>query len=234
MEKVILIHGMAVNKKFFKYTENYLLKKEYEVFNIDYQSIKGLNINIFEWMLNNLIGRDRAHIIGHSLGSLIALYYGIQHAKKIKSLVLVNSDPKGFRKSEENMIKSSINLLKSCFSNKKKLHFKEIVRLFYHNINENKFNEIKEMISKNRVVNIVEQLFLLNYLRLKLNFKELRIPALVLLGENDPLVNKELVLNDLNNFKNYFVKTYKNTWHAIPYERPKKFHRDITIFLENQ
>ncbi len=231
MEKVILIHGMMVNKEFFEKTEEFLLRKGFQVFNIDYQSIKGLNITVFEWMLDNLIGRDKAHIIGHSLGSLIALHYGIKHSEKIKSLILVNSDPKGFRKSEENMIKSSIDLLKSCFNNKKKPDFKEIIRLFCHNIEEDKLKEIKEMISKNKVINIVEQLFLLNYFRLKLDFKKFKKPSLVLLGEKDPLVNKSLVLSDLKKMKNYKIKIYKNAWHVIPIEKPRKFYKDILDFI---
>ena len=39
------------------------------------------------------VGADRAHLLGHSWGGLVAMYYAAQHPQRVSSIVLVSSGP---------------------------------------------------------------------------------------------------------------------------------------------
>lgn len=74
---VILLHGIGLSYITMKYIEYYLRKEGYEVFNIDYPSRKYTIPMLASYIQERIYARslnqyNKVHIIGHSLGGVLA------------------------------------------------------------------------------------------------------------------------------------------------------------------
>jgi len=106
-EDIVLIHGLAANHSFWRFDLLLSLAKDYRVTIFDlrghgysdmppsgYTSADMAN-DLFH--LSKHLGITRTHLIGHSLGGVVALHYAVLYPDRVSSLVIADSRVRTFQ-----------------------------------------------------------------------------------------------------------------------------------------
>ena len=86
---VVLIPGMMCNEDIFSHQIN-LLEKVFNVIVIEFNEHRDIELGI-----KNLVSNlpNKFHLIGHSMGGIVAMELVKQHSKRVLSLALLNTNP---------------------------------------------------------------------------------------------------------------------------------------------
>ena len=94
---LIFVHGAAADRTVWQLQTRYFAHHGYSVLAVDLPRHGGSNGELIEtieayadWLVAAIIeaGYDSAHLVGHSMGSLISLESASRHPERVKSLVL--------------------------------------------------------------------------------------------------------------------------------------------------
>jgi len=188
---IVLIHGVGLSHEIWQPQLDYF--KDYTTLSYDILghgktplNIKNISFDNFSEQLLNLINElkfDKIHLIGFSIGSLIARNFAIKHNNLLQSLTLLGSI---YKRSEEQQ--KIVNDRFALAKNNLKLSRKALTRWFtdkYLEENPNTYEKISSILEKNKMENFLKvyELFVLH--KNDENFKNIKVNTLVMTGEND-------------------------------------------------
>ncbi|MDA9233703.1 alpha/beta hydrolase [Candidatus Pelagibacter sp.] len=188
---IVLIHGVGLSHEIWQPQLDYF--KDYTTLSYDILghgktplNIKNISFDNFSEQLLNLINElkfDKVHLIGFSIGSLIARNFAIKHNDLLQSLTLLGSI---YKRSEEQQ--KIINDRFALAKNNLKLSRKALTRWFtdkYLEENPNTYEKISSILEKNNMENFLKvyELFVLH--KNDENFQNIKVNTLIMTGEND-------------------------------------------------
>ena len=235
---IVFIHGVGLTHEIWQPQLEYF--KDYT--NITYDILghgktplnkKDISFDDFSKQLLNLISElnfDKIHLVGFSIGSLIARNFAIKYKKRLKSLTLFGSI---YKRSEEQqkIINDRFDLAKKDL----KLSQKALKRWFsdkYLDENPNTYEKISSILEKNNIKNFLKvyELFVLH--KNNESFKEINVSTLVMTGENDSGSTVEMSKNLCKVIRNSSLKVIKNGKHLCGIECSDEVNMTINNFIK--
>ncbi|GAB4421398.1 MAG: alpha/beta fold hydrolase [Bacteriovoracaceae bacterium] len=186
------------------------------------------------------------HVIGNSLGGAISIKLCLEHPERFKTLTLIDTAgfhyphiPSLFHEYAEGINLFQVEdketfqrLMEKLIYNSKRVP-RPIQKYLFHRIKEQHrwFGKMMDdLIGKNLNINdsavILERSF-------NEKVKDLKLPTLVMWGENDGLFPVEIAHNIVHNITEAKLHIFKKTGHAPQYEHPVKVASLIHRFIKN-
>ena len=235
---IVFIHGVGLTHEIWQPQLEYF--KNYTTLSYDILghgktplNITNISFDDFSKQLLRLINElkfDKIHLIGFSIGSLIATNFAINHNHLLKSLTLLGSIYKR-SKEEQKIVNDRFALAKKNF----KLSKQALTRWFtdeYLEKNPNTYEKISSILKKNNMKNFLKvyELFVLH----KNNeiFKNIKVNTLIMTGEDDTgsTVNMSKKLSEVIN--NSQLKVIKGGKHLCGIECSDDVNLTIMNFIE--
>ena len=188
----------------------------------------------FSLQLLNLIDElnlKKIHLVGFSIGSMIARNFATSHSERLSSLTLLCS---AFKRNEKEQ-----QIVNDRFALSKKSRFiskQALKRWFtdeYLNKNPNIYKKITSMIEKNNIENFLKvyELFV-NHLDNE-DFKNIKTKTLIMTGENDTGSTPEMSKNLSMKIANSKVKIISNGKHLCGIECADDINNAIREHIKN-
>jgi len=235
---IVLIHGVGLTHEIWQPQLNYF--KEYTTISYDIlghgkSPLNKINISFddFSEQLINLLNElkfDKIHLIGFSIGSLIARNFASRYNDKLKSLTLLSSIFKRSDKQQQ-IVTDRFNLAKKNL----KLSKQALKRWFtdkYLEKNPDTYNKIRSILEKNDMDNFLKVYELFVYHKDDENFENIKVNTLIMTGENDvgSTIDMSRKLSDVIN--NSQLKVIKDGKHLCGIECADDVNRSIKNFIE--
>jgi len=241
-EPIIFIHGIGSRKISWNGVIKEL-KKKYLCISYDLRGHGESKVVQNTFYLNDLVEDleelrsylkiQKVHLVGHSLGGMIAPSYAIKYRERVASITLLSTA--AFRKVEdEQKILNIISKIKREGIDKVLPDL--ISRWFtdeFINNNQNIINKRLKQV-KSTPLNIFLNVFQI-YASTKMDtwLKNIKVPSLVMTGENDlgcsPQINQK-ISKALNNSKLIILNNLK---HSIILEDPQLVATNLKMFLKS-
>lgn len=235
---IIFIHGVGLTHEIWQpqldfFKDNTTIS--YDILGHGKTPLNKSNINFddFSEQLINLINElkfDKIHLIGFSIGSLIARNFATKYNNRLKSLTLLCSI---FKRSEQQqkIVVDRFNLAKKNF----KLSRQALKRWFtdeYLEKNPETYKKISSILEKNNMDNFLRVYKLFVFHKDDEAFQNIKVNTLVMTGENDlgSTVNMSKKLSDVIN--NSQLKVIKNGKHLCGIECADDVNMTIKNFIE--
>jgi len=235
---IVLIHGVGLTHEIWQPQLDYF--KDYTTLSYDILghgktplNIKNISFDSFSEQLLNLINElkfDKIHLVGFSIGSLIARNFAIKHNNLLQSLTLLGSI---YKRSEEQQ--KIVNDRFALAKKNLKLSRKALTRWFtdkYLEENPNTYEKISSILEKNNMENFLKvyELFVLH--KNDENFQNIKVNTLVMTGENDvgSTVDMSKKLSEV--ISNSQLKVIKDGKHLCGIECSDDVNLTIKKFIE--
>ena len=235
---IIFIHGVGLTHEIWQpqldfFKDNTTIS--YDILGHGKTPLNKSNINFddFSEQLINLINElkfDKIHLIGFSIGSLIARNFATKYNNRLKSLTLLCSI---FKRSDQQqkIVVDRFNLAKKNF----KLSRQALKRWFtdeYLEKNPETYKKISSILEKNNMDNFLRVYKLFVFHKDDEAFQNIKVNTLVMTGENDlgSTVNMSKKLSDVIN--NSQLKVIKNGKHLCGIECADDVNMTIKNFIE--
>ena len=235
---IIFIHGVGLTHEIWQPQLDYFRDNttiSYDILGHGKTPLNKSNINFddFSEQLINLINElkfDKIHLIGFSIGSLIARNFATKYNSRLKSLTLLCSI---FKRSEQQqkIVVDRFNLAKKNF----KLSRQALKRWFtdeYLEKNPETYKKISSILEKNNMENFLSVYKLFVFHKDDETFQNIKVNTLVMTGENDlgSTINMSKKLSDVIN--NSQLKVIKNGKHLCSIECADDVNMTIKNFIE--
>ena len=235
---IIFIHGVGLTHEIWQPQLDYFRDNttiSYDILGHGKTPLNKSNINFddFSEQLINLINElkfDKIHLIGFSIGSLIARNFATKYNSRLKSLTLLCSI---FKRSEQQqkIVVDRFNLAKKNF----KLSRQALKRWFtneYLERNPKTYEKISSILEKNNIENFLSVYKLFVFHKDDEIFQNIKVNTLVMTGENDlgSTVDMSKKLSDVIN--NSQLKVIKNGKHLCGIECADDVNMAIKNFIE--
>ena len=235
---IVFIHGVGLNHEIWQPQLNYFKNNttiSYDILGHGKTPLKKSNISFddFSKQLINLLDElnfDSVHLIGFSIGSLIARNFAVKYNDRLKSLTLLGSI---YKRSEEQqkIVNDRFNLAKKNL----KLSKQALRRWFtdkYLEKNPDTFKKISSILEKNNMKNFLKVYKLFVYHKNDENFKNIKVNTLIMTGENDigSTVDMSKKLSEIIN--NSQLKVIKDGKHLCGIECADDVNMTIKNFIE--
>ena len=235
---VVLIHGVGLNHKIWEPQINSLNNTvlAYDILGHGNTPLTKSQISFddFSLQLLNLINElkfKKIHLVGFSIGSLIARNFASNYNNRLKSLTLLCSV---FQRSKEQqkIVNDRFELSKQSRS----LSKQALKRWFtedYINKNPNIYEKICSMLEENKMENFLKvyELFV-NHLDNE-DFKNIKTKTLIMTGENDTGSTPEMSKNLSMKIANSKVKIISNGKHLCGIECADDINNAIREHIKN-
>tara|TARA_Y100000992_G_C21266753_1_gene494348 strand:- start:1703 stop:2479 length:777 start_codon:yes stop_codon:yes gene_type:complete len=239
---IVFIHGVGLDRKMWAPQINYF--KNYSTLTYDLlghgkSSFSKEKITIYDYVkqlysLVESLNIDKFHLVGFSIGSLIALNFASEFQKKIISLTLISTTYKRNKKQRQEVI-DRVNLAKL---NKpiSKLAMKRWFTDKYLKKNPKIYSDFIKILKKNSddQKNFIKAYELFAYYEDDIEkIKKINTKTLVMTGSNDPGSTPEMSKNLSNDLKYSLFKEINNGKHLCSIECADDVNINIKKFIEN-
>jgi len=235
---VVLIHGVGLNHKIWEPQINSFNNTvlAYDILGHGKTSLKKSQISFddFSLQLLNLLDElkfEKIHLVGFSIGSLIARNFASNYNNKLESLTLLCSV---FQRNEEQqqIVNDRFELSKKNKSLSKQA-FKRWFTDDYINKNPNIYKKICSMLEENNMENFLKvyQLFVEHQDDEK--FENIKTKTLIMTGENDIGSTPEMSKNLSKKIANSKVKIVRDGKHLCSIECADDVNNAIREHIKN-
>jgi pimeloyl-ACP methyl ester carboxylesterase/tetratricopeptide (TPR) repeat protein len=236
-EPVILLHGFT--DSWFSFSQVLpLLDQKYRVYTLDQrghgQSDRPVGGYAMEQFAADVVAFmdamkiSQATIVGHSMGSFVAQHVAVEAPERVKRLVLMATATSVHTNELVQQLQREVNALTDPVP-QKFVHdfqvstaFQPLSNEFFHTVLQESMKlpahvwreVMAEMMSPDAGVQL----------------KKIKAPTLVLWGDKDffPRSEQDALVSGLPNAE---LKVYKDTGHALHWERPQEFATDLQAFI---
>ena len=235
---IVFIHGVGLTHEIWQPQLDYFKNNtiiSYDILGHGKTPLNKSNVsfNDFSEQLINLINElkfDKIHLIGFSIGSLIARNFAVKYNSRLKSLTLLGSIYKRSEKQQK-IVNDRFNLTKKDL----KLSRQALKRWFtdkYLEENPNTYKNIISILEKNNIKNFLKVYELFVFHKNDEKFKNIKVNTLIMTGENDigSTVDMSKKLCDVIN--NSQLKVIKNGKHLCSIECADDVNIAIKDFVE--
>lgn len=235
---LVLLHGMNATSTMW-YPNAKALSKNYRIYAIDhllepgkshsYGKVKNFN-DIIDWYHEVFLGLklQKFSLIGASKGGWLAINIALKNKVQIKNLILL-SPAQTFT-----TIKPDLNILPNLFyaisPNKKNLmKALETMSNNPNNINQNYIDQYYIVSQKASLNKFILQMTPYSNNQLQ----ELKMPTLLLIGDNDIINNKKSIKKAKESIPNVHTKIIKDAGHFLSVDQPKIVNMYMLDFLNS-
>ena len=235
---IVFIHGVGLNHEIWEpqidYFKNYTTLS-YDILGHGKTSLKKINISFddFSEQLIKLIDElsfEKIHLVGFSIGSLIARNFATKHDNRLKSLILLGSIYKRSKKQQK-IINDRFNLAKKS----SKLSKQALKRWFtdkYLEENPDTYKKISSILEVNNLENFLNVYELFVFHKNDEKFEKIKTNTLVMTGENDIGSTIEMSKSLSYVIKNSQFKVIKNGKHLCGIECADDVNMAINNFIK--
>jgi len=235
---IVFIHGVGLTHEIWKpqldYFKNYTTLS-YDILGHGKTPLNTSNVSFddFSEQLINLLKElkfDKIHLIGFSIGSLIARNFATKYNDRLNSLTLLGSI---YKRSEEQqrIVNDRFNLAKK----NPKLSRQALKRWFtdkYLEENPSTYKKISSILEKNNMENFIKVYELFVFHKNNENFENIKVNTLVMTGENDIGSTVEMSEKLCEVINNSQLKVIKNGKHLCGIECADDVNIAINNFIE--
>ena len=238
-EPLLLIHGLGSSSRDWEMQVD-VFAQNYQVITID---VRGhgksskppgpYSIPIFTEDTVKLLKTLRvspAHILGISLGGMIAFQLGISHPELVRSMIIVNSTPELILRTLKERLQIWKRLLIVRLMGMRKMG-EVLGDRFFPNQNQQELRAIfVERWAENDKTAYLEAMKSVLGWSVTNRLGEIRCPTLVIGADGDyfPTAEKEVYVKRIPGAKLVVIEDSK---HALPAEKPGEFNRTVKAFL---
>jgi len=235
---IVFIHGVGLNHKIWEPQINVFENTfvAYDILGHGNTPLNKENINFddFSNQLKNLIDElnmKKIHLVGFSIGSLIARNFASKYSDKLESLILLCSIFKRTEKQQQ-LVKDRFELAKKS-RNLSKQALKRWFTDDYLEKNPNTYNKISSMLEENNMENFLKvyELFVKHQDNEK--FENIKTKTLIMTGENDMGSTTEMSKNLGKKIANSKVKIVSNGKHLCSIECADDVNNAIKEHIKN-
>ena len=236
---LVFVHGVGLTHEIWKPQIDYF--KDYTTLSYDILGhgktpLKKTNISFDDFSeqlikLINELNFQKIHLVGFSIGSLVARNFATKHNDRLQSLILLGSI---YKRSEEQqkIVNDRFNLAKKNHT----LSKQALKRWFTDNYlekNPNIYEKISSILEGNNKENFLKvyELFILH--KNDENFKNIKVNTLIMTGENDIGSTVEMSKNLSNVIENSQLKVIKNGKHLCGIECADEVNMNIKNFIKD-
>ena len=236
---IIFIHGVGLTKEIWEPQINFF--KDYNTLTYDLLGhgktpLKKSKVSFedFSTQLVKLINElnfKKIHLIGFSIGSLVARNFSTKHNDRLQSLILLGSI---YKRSEDQqkIVNDRFNLAKKNHT----LSKQALKRWFtnkYLEKNPNTYEKISSILEGNNRENFLKVYELIVLHKNDENFKNIKVNTLIMTGENDIGSTVEMSKNLSNVIENSQLKVIKNGKHLCGIECADEVNMNIKNFIKD-
>lgn len=238
-EPVILLHGYT--DSWFSFSQILpLLDQKYRVYTLDQRGHGESDRPVGGYAMPQFAGDvvafmdamniKQATIVGHSMGSFVAQHVAVEAPERVKRLVLVATATTIHTNELVQQLQREINALpdpvpqKFVYEFQLSTAFQPLSNDFFHAVLKESMKlpahvwreVMAEMMSPDAGVQL----------------KKIKTPTLILWGDKDffPRSEQDSLVSAM---PNAVLKVYKDTGHALHWERPDKFAADLRLFMDS-
>lgn len=245
---VLINHGFAEHLARYDYLARELNQSGYNVYRYDLRGHgrsgkrKG-HIDSYREFIDDckemvdlilLDGEEKIFILGHSMGGLVSLLYGIEYRDTLEGQIL--SGPAAGKLPTVSGPRSSLLKIANVFFSNKMIE-NPVTDDICSDPRVVKAYREDPLVLKEATMNFYVE-FLLNAVNYALeHLEDYKYPCLILQGEEDKIVPKEIAENLYMRIssEDKKIKTYKDLYHEILNERSKDMIvEDIVAWLDNR
>ena len=236
---LVFVHGVGLTHEIWKPQIDYF--KDYTTLSYDILGhgktpLKKTNISFDDFSeqlikLINELNFQKIHLVGFSIGSLVARNFATKHNDRLQSLTLLGSI---YKRSEDQqkVVNDRFNLAKKNHT----LSKQALKRWFtdkYLEKNPNTYEKISSILEGNNMENFLKvyELFILH--KNDENFKNIKVNTLIMTGENDIGSTVEMSKNLSNVIGNSQLKVIKNGKHLCGIECADEVNMIIKNFIKD-
>ena len=235
---IVFIHGVGLNHEIWEpqinYFKNYTTLS-YDILGHGKTSLKKINISFddFSEQLIKLIDElsfEKIHLVGFSIGSLIARNFATKYDNRLKSLILLGSIYKR-NEEQQKIVNDRFNLAKKS----SKLSKHALKRWFtdkYLEENPDTYKKISSILEVNNLENFLNVYELFVFHKNDEKFEKIKTNTLVMTGENDIGSTIEMSKSLSYVIKNSQFKVIKNGKHLCGIECADDVNMAINNFIE--
>ena len=232
---MVFIHGVGLTHEIWQpqldyFKNNYIIS--YDILGHGKTPLNKSDISFddFSEQLINLLDElkiSKIHLIGFSIGSLIARNFATKYNDKLKSLTLLGSI---YKRSEEQqkIVTDRFNLAKKNL----KLSKQALKRWFtdkYLERNPDTYKKISSILEKNNIENFLKIYALFVFHKNNENFDNIKVNTLVMTGENDIGSTVDMSKKLCEVISHSQLKVIKNGKHLCSIE----YSDDVNMAIEN-
>ena len=235
---IVFIHGVGLTNEIWEPQLDFFKKYStisYDILGHGKSKLeqKDISFNDFSDQLMNLIDElkiNKIHLVGFSIGSLIARNFATKFNNRLKSLILLGSIYKR-TEQQQKIVSDRYNQAKQEL----KLSKQALKRWFtdeYLKKNPNTYEKISSILSANNMQNFLKIYELFVYHKNDEKFDEIKVNTLVMTGEHDvgSTVHMSQELNEI--IKNSELKIIKNGKHLCGIECADEVNVAIKSFID--
>ena len=236
-ETIVLLHGYG-DSSFSYSTVLPLLDRKYRVYVLDQRghgesdrpagaySLQTFGADVIAFM--DLMNIDKATIVGHSMGSFVAQHVAVAAPERVTRLVLSGSATT-IRNDVVTELQREVNALRDPIPEKFVRDF-QVGMAFQPMPDDFVKGVVKESLT---IPARVWREVMAEMLSPKANVElaKIKVPTLILWGDKEtvfPRSEQDLLLAALPNAR---LKVYEDTGHAMHWERPARFAKDLQEFM---
>ena len=236
---LVFVHGVGLTHEIWKPQIDYF--KDYTTLSYDILGhgktpLKKTNISFDDFSeqlikLINELNFQKIHLVGFSIGSLVARNFATKHNDRLQSLILLGSI---YKRSEDQqkVVNDRFNLAKKNYT----LSKQALKRWFtdkYLEKNPNTYEKISSILEGNNRENFLKVYELIVLHKNDENFKNIKVNTLIMTGENDIGSTVEMSKNLSNVIENSQLKVIKNGKHLCGIECADDVNMAIKNFIES-
>ena len=237
---IVFIHGVGLTKEMWSKQINFF--KEHNILTYDLighgktpLEKTQLNFEDFTKQLVNLIDEleiKKIHLVGFSLGALIARNFAAKHSDRISSLVLHGSIYK--RSNEQKrIVENRYELMKLDKPTAKNRAMRRWFTEEYIKNNKEIYDQIYSMLEENDQKNLLKAYKLFVYYEDDDQIlEEIKTNTLVTTGQHDVGSTTDMAINLSENIKGAKYIEIKNGKHLCNIECAKDFNKTIELFID--
>ncbi len=234
---VIFLHGNFASDTWYKPTLKLLESTDYYGVAVDLPGFaasskpkREISIENYSKELKNIVnkfGFKKIDLVAHSLGGAVAYRFAIDNKDLVNKLILIDPAPgEGLKTPEENYP------ILNSYKNNRALLRTSLSKMLYSGDPEKLLDEITDdalLMDERAYTENARALEKYNYLE---ELKNLDIPVLILIGENDLIINEKLLIKTVDVLPEVKVKKVEKVGHAINLENPELFVKILKDFLK--
>ena len=235
---IVFIHGVGLTHEIWQPQLDYFKDNtiiSYDILGHGKTPLNKSNINFndFSEQLVNLLNElkyNKVHLIGFSIGSLIARNFAVKYNDKLKSLTLLGSIFNR-NKREQEVVNDRFNLSKKNL----KLSKQALKRWFtdkYLEKNQDTYEKIVSILEKNNIENFLKVYELFVFHKNDENFQNIKVNTLIMTGENDTGSTVDMSKRLCRVINNSQLKVIKNGKHLCGIECADDVNKTIKNFIE--
>ena len=236
---LVFVHGVGLTHEIWKPQIDYF--KDYTTLSYDILGhgktpLKKTNISFDDFSeqlikLINELNFQKIHLVGFSIGSLVARNFATKHNDRLQSLTLLGST---YKRSEEQqkIVNDRFNLAKKNHT----LSKQALKRWFtdkYLEKNPNTYEKISSILEGNNRENFLKVYELIVLHKNDENFKNIKVNTLIMTGENDIGSTVDMSKNLSNVIENSQLKVIKNGKHLCGIECADEVNMIIKNFIKD-